>query len=464
MKKQNVYLILLIAIVIICVALFTIMQRPGEVHDHLANLPESKSHQHVSPDGAIMSHTHAYDKPIQDKLEEVSSHTAKDDILPITVTTPSKKKHRIQKAWEKLDLVTIKRDRQPYSIKEMNDMWWSELYGKQNKWIEDIYPRDEWLQRYMDLGYPFLDISNYKTALYQRKELERRREEFHNSEPIDPEDPDYTHKIRALRWIGIPTETHISWEEYEKNFMKRKVVYLNAFEDARQANPNFGGGIYTIDGGMMPFKENTSYIHVDMDTGFTKVVGKQLTREEQHTLTMFGIAPKAIKVIYTDKDGKPLPPDVKPRFYERAMAQLDAAEKQVVKQIVDHDVLFKQVENKIGQKTKPIVGETQHEHPHEEVSPTHTTQRPDTRRNRPPQVENNARPPLPDAPHDSAQIERWFDELVLLHGGDLPKDLKALQTVITELKAIRKAGEEKISDSPRRPPERRTPPKTPSEQ
>lgn len=465
MKKKHVFpIISAVVIVVIGIILFVPSKKRTGVNDYLTDLPNSKPHHHVSPDGDIISHTHVYDKPTRGKSKEMLTDKAKYGIAPVLATTPIKKKHRIQKAWEKLDLIAIKRDRQPYSIKEMNDMWWSELYGKENKWIEAIYPRDEWLQRYMDLGYPFLDISAYKTALHHRKELERKSEEFHNLEPVDPEDPDYTHKVRALRWIGIPTETHISWEEYEENFMKRKVVYLNAFEDARQDDPNFGGGFYTIDGGMIPLKENTSYVHIDPDTGMTKVVGKQLTSEEQYTLTMFGIVPEGMKVVYTDKSGIPLPSDMKPRFYERAMAQLDIAEQQVLQQIADHDALFNQAEN--GQEKKPIVVEKQHEHPHphENMPPTHKTERPGTQQKMPPQFGKNFLPPVPTEPHDPVQVQKWFEELILLHGGDLPKDLKALQDVIIELGAIRKLGEETIPKPPPRPLERPTPPNTPSDQ
>ena len=51
---------------------------------------------------------------------------------------------------------------------------------------------------------------------------------------------------------------------------------------------------------------------------------------------------------------------------------------------------------------------------------------------------------LPSEPPSRANIHEWFEVLQVLHGGELPKDLRALQKVMTELEAIRKDGEEKI--------------------
>ena len=90
---------------------------------------------------------------------------------------------------------------------------------------------------------------------------------------------------------------------------------------------------------------------------------------------MFGIAPKGFKVVYTDKNGVPLPADMKPRFYERAMAQLEAAEQQVLQQIADHNALFNGTDAATGQKTTSIAGkETQHMHtrPEDDEAPTHS--------------------------------------------------------------------------------------------
>ena len=76
---------------------------------------------------------------------------------------------------------------------------------------------------------------------------------------------------------------------------------------------------------------------------------------------------------------------------------------------------------------------------------------PQPSRKRPPVLDKNGQPPRPLEPQDPAQIEKWFEALILLHGGDLPKDLKALQKITQELKAIRREGEQKIPPKPTRP-------------
>ncbi|RKU09693.1 hypothetical protein C6501_14920 [Candidatus Poribacteria bacterium] len=463
---KNRLFIILTAVIIVSVVIFFVTNRsPQPRFVGLEDIPAPQQHEHVSPSGEIVSHTHIYE-PLTPQLEMVSDLSAEDADAS---TSDYMKTNRIQRRWERLDLKEMKRW-QIFTIEEMHEKFlgtevmdpkqYPEVYKEQRgAELDQMYPRDKFLQRCMDLGHPFNEGWHYRDALGIRSDLRSDKEVIEEG----------TEKDRAWTLQGVALPPHATFEEYEDLYIKRWVLSHHAHDEFYRNNPDSeaSGGVY-MGGAFVPFESNTVYAYISEEGMDRHFIGPTLTKAEEEAITMFGIAPLGMNVVYTDKDGVPLPPDVKPRFYERAIAELDAAKQQVARQIADHDALFNQAENETGQKAKPIVGETQHEHlhPHEEVSPTRPTQIPGTQRNGPPQVKNNVRPPplLPDEPHDPAQIERWFEELILLHGGDLPKDLKALQKVITELKAIRKTGEEKIPDSPRRPSERPVPPKTPSEQ
>ncbi len=468
MKKRQIIFMLAILVLTVVASMtvyFIINQSPRSPLAIVENLPESKSHSHVSSAGEVIAHVHIYDPPTRqnDTKPDRSSQTRK--------AADYMKWNKVQRAWAQLDVAEIKRKWQPYTIDEMHGMWeqshtltsenFPNTYVSNGMNITDqLYPRDKWLQRYMDLGHPLELAWHYSTALSNRQRLEKHREKAEKS----PEDREW-----VFSGYDLPVEA--TWEELEDTFIKHQVLSVLAHDEYVRQNPDSEGGVFTIDSGFLPFKPDTVYVYVSEEGPVSQFIGPTLTKTEKNALTMFGIAPRGMKVVYTDKNGIPLPPDVKPRFYERAMAQLDAAEQQVMQQIADHDALFNQAENETEQQTKPIVKETQrdHLHPPEEVPPTHTTQTSGTQQ-KTPQAGKNRLPLLPPELPGPDQIEKWFAELILLHGGDLPKDLKALQEVIKELEAIRKHGRERLPQPPRRPreqslpPARPTPPTTPSEQ
>ncbi len=414
--------------------------------ERLTRIPESKPHQHVAPSGEIVEHIHTYDTP---ESEVSTEKTTSSNVAKNTDTKDYMKENAIQRIWSNLDLEAIREEFQPYTLEEMHEKWknhWFVPRPEATKELDNFRNRDKWLQRLMDLGYPFLRVGHYQNALSTRRGLKISH---------DSENPTASLHDR----VGLPPEA--TWEEGEDLYMKHRVIAELAFEREYQADPeSFAGGVFNISdvgqGVLTPFKENTVYVHVSDDKPFSQITGAKLTAEEETALTVFGIPPRGMKVIYTDKNGMPLTADHKPRFYERAMEGLDRAEKHIEKMIADHDALFNQPENETQQETKPIVVDTQHDrpHPHEVESPPDKAQQPDVQRKLPPQVGKNRQPPLPPKPPSPEQVQEWFEELILLHGGDLPKDLKALQEVIKELEAIRKIGKEM---APPRPLERPAP-------
>lgn len=466
MKKQLIVLVLALVIAAGVTFLIVVLQKRSEIErlERLTRIPASEPHQHVSPDGEIVSHTHTYNSP--ELLLSPAVSEVENDIGIDTDTKDYMKTNDIQRIWAALDLDAIRAEFQPYTLEEIHEMWsnWHSVppftgrtVGTETSSLTavektDIFrDREAWIARLYEYGYPFLRGDQYKVALSTRSGLKRIYETGQTSE-------DYPHGS-----VGLPAEA--TWEEVEDTFLKHQVISEIAFERSYQADPdNFLGGVYSVNdvgkGVLTPFKENTVYVHVSKDKPFSQFTGAKLTATEEAVLTMFGVAPAGVDVIYTDKNGIPLPADQKPRFYERAMAGLDAAEKQIEKLIADHDTLFQQGNGVAAPKTEGAATVQPqphpHSHPHQEESPGQTPQRPEMP-SFPPQVLENRHPSdMLEAPRDPAQIEKWFAELLLLHGGDLPKDVKGLQETIKVLSAIRERGE----SEPSKPPERSVPPQS----
>lgn len=453
-KKRYIVLTCVIVLVIVGITMFHVHKRTRSPLEPI-QIPASKPHQHISPDGKVVQHTHRYEQPPAQAAGVPETETPDTDYMKMS---------RIQRAWAQLDLAEIREKWQPYTIPEMREKWFYKAmvrgmgphFSYEEAWANiesDPAKRpDAWIQRYLDLGYPFHYHFHYRQALQHRANLANNQERAARS-PKDRE--------RVFGGVGLPPEA--TWEEYEDTYIKRKVLSHHAFDQQVRDDPTAAGGVYWVDSGVIPFKSDTAYVHIADDGPVSTVIGPKLTSKQEDDLRMFGIAPEGMKVVYTDKSGVPLPADMKPRFYERAMAQLKAAEQQVLQQIADHDALFNGTDAATGQKTRPETDrETQHIHtrPEEDKAPTHTVRGPQPPRKRPPLLDKNGRPTRLPEPQDPAQIEKWFEELILLHGGDLPKDLKALQKITQELKAIRREGEQKIPPKPPQP----TAPETPAEE
>ena len=459
MKKQLIVLVLALAIAAGFTFLIVVMQKRNEFErlKRLTHIPPSESHQHVSPDGDVVSHTHTYTTPELISPQEDTS--VEKDIESDIGTKDYMKMNKIQRIWAALDLDAIRAEFQPYTLEEIHEMWSNyhsvpKFTGRtvgterspltSNEELDILRDREAWIARLYEYGYPFLRGDQYRVALSTRNGV---RNYLDNAESSPPHER-----------VGLPPEA--TWEEIEETFLKLQVISEIAFERAYQNDPdNFAGGVYSINdvgqGILTPFKENTVYVHVSEDKPFSQFTGAKLTAAEEAALTMFGVAPEGMTVIYTDKNVIPLPSDQIPRFYERAMQGLDAAEKQIEKLIADHDALFQQESVESTQKTEDgtVVQRHPHSHPDQESPDVHTENEPQIP-SFPPRVLEN-RPPfdIPVPPRDPAQIEKWFNELLLLHGGDLPKDIKALQEVIKVLSEIRKRGE----SEPPKPPERSVP-------
>ena len=141
-------------------------------------------------------------------------------------------------------------------------------------------------------------------------------------------------------------------------------------------------------------------------------------------------------VVYIDANNKPIPVGkVPPRFYERNMQELEVSQTLLQQQIKDHELLLKldTLLNPPEEKKQIVTVPTEHTREHDS---DHTHEVPQTRERSPSKQQPNVRhiPPgmeIPPDLHTQDEINRWFTALEALHGGQLPKDLQALQEIIT---------------------------------
>ncbi len=422
--------------------------RRKEVVSVTEQLPTSKSHEHIAPDGTVVEHRHTYE--VTDLPENAVKANKVSDV-----------KHPIQRAWERLDLEYIREKYQPYTVNEMQEKW-SESYAgsfgpNYPYYLDDAYPQKEWLQRNLELGQHFAHPGDYSVALQRRIYMIKHKDRWQSG---DEETRD-----RMRERLHLPPDID-TWEEYEDAFLKTLITSFHTFEEATELDPSIKGGSVRPDGTFIPFKKNTVYVHINPEKGLSTFTGTKLTDEEEDALATYGVVPEGIKVIYTDEGGKPLPSDTpSPRFYERDMASLEKSLNLLQQQIEDHELLL-ELDAMLnppdkGKQTDPIPHEhsQDHEHDHGHETPQtpeaemeqqhrqHDAKRTPPQRKIPPELRK------PDV------VNQWFRELELLHGGQLPRDLQELRKIITELEKIRKEGEAMMK--PLQRPERPTPPLPP---
>ena len=444
--KKRIVLVTIGVIVAAILASVYLSTRKTDFLSVIEHLPRAKSHEHIAPDSTVIEHRHTYELP------EVS-------IGPVKPKPVSETDHPIQRAWKAFDLAAIKRKYQPYTIAEMREMWDDNYHQHCGPFgnfppgespvekADNVYPRDEWLERALDLGHPFVTFSDYRNILGSRIGFNRQRERWAGPEFIYSRDVE----VNALHLSPDTT-----WEEYIDMSLKFGIVGRINFLRAKEADSSIRGGTTSLDGVFLPFKENTTHVHISPETGFSSFIGAKLTQAEKDDLTNYGIAPKGVTVIYIDENEKHLPPGTSPpTFHERRMKKLEQAQTFLQQQIEEHEALL-DIDDALlnppeeGKQTAPVPHQHTHETPQiPEALPSQQRQHPDAkqlppRRKLPPELRT------PDA------VNRWFTELEALHGGQLPKDLQALREVIIELQKARQEGETKL-----KPPQRPAPPSPP---
>ena len=286
----------------------------------LTNIPASIPHQHATPDGELIEHIHTYNSSIGSyKLYE-----------PITPNNSRTKKHPIQLDWERIDIETVKKKYQPYSVAEMQDMWSlkynTEIPSERRKKLDRIYPPETWIKRNLSLGQPFLNYADYRTVLQRRIYMINRRDLWRI---VDSEDRN------AMRnSLQLPPEID-TWKEYEDAYLKSWIVA--SYQSLLATNTE------------------TVYVTIEDGKTFSKFAGKRLSRKEKYKLMMFGVIPEGIHVVYLDVHEERLPPGVKPRYYELYLKELELAYSNVHNIVSEHEEFYTSntTEKKRSSKSTP---------------------------------------------------------------------------------------------------------------
>ena len=461
MKKRMILITITLFVVVIGVSVY-IAHRPPSLLSVEEHIHAPQPHEHVATDGNPIRHTHTYD------FTEPDTNT--DKVKQAEQEFESK--HPIQRAWELLDLDAIKKKYQPYTVAEMNEMWYNDRirYGssEEEATAEEYYPLDKWLEDLMALGHPFMEEMYYDMALGRHLGMTLNARESWNSgiPKYDSDTGDLVpwggfSKENYLAEFELPSDT--TWDEFVEIQNKFSVVRLMNVLRAEEIDPDVDGGVTSLDGSFLPFSPNLVNVHIDPKTGRTKFIGPSLTAAEEDALVNFGVAPEGMSVVYIDANDKPIPVGkVPPRFYERNMKELAKAQSLLQQQIEEHELLLEldslldssELQKQIGAVPPVRVDEQGQAHTHdlrEDSESVPLRQRPSPAVKRvPPGLEFPSEFRTPDA------VQRWWTQLEALHGGELPKDLQALWEVMTELEKMKQEGEAKLKPPPR--PERPTPP------
>lgn len=125
------------------------------------------------------------------------------------------------KNWEQLDLPIVKKFYQRYTAYEMQVLWDVKLFAKFGNYegrehAETVYPWDMYIARLLELGHPFLDFSDYESALETRMCILIPTRTYWRT-------MNRTEREAYLSVRGLPSDT--LWETYQEYLIKQIVVY-----------------------------------------------------------------------------------------------------------------------------------------------------------------------------------------------------------------------------------------------
>ena len=167
--------------------------------------------------------------------------------------------------------------------------------------IDKIFPREEWIQRALDLGVKFLDNYDYSGILQMRPYLARIR--------TQPE-----------KYADLIQEHGLEDDANYNAFIDKEIMDAALdnilWRDARRKNPESTGGFRLGDRYIMT-KGNQAYVKITPDDPSHSMImygplDRDLTSEEMRLLRYHGIAPKGIEVFYIDENNEVMPPGSEP--------------------------------------------------------------------------------------------------------------------------------------------------------
>lgn len=151
--------------------------------------------------------------------------------------------------------------------------------------MDEKYPREEWLQMFVDNGYDILDQNDYRSALGLRYDVERVKN--------DPE------QWRSGLLDIPPTD---DWETYKEAYIAINVSMNQRFHTAAREDPDYTGGFIPHSHPDVFLRFNGSRVYVKRDGLATNYYGRNLTDEQTRDLTHYGVHPEGVEVIYIDDD------------------------------------------------------------------------------------------------------------------------------------------------------------------
>ncbi len=151
--------------------------------------------------------------------------------------------------------------------------------------MDEKYPREEWLQMFVDNGYDIIDQNDYRSALGLRFDVE--------SVKNDPE------QWRSGLLDIPPTD---DWETYKEAYIAINVSMLQRFHTAAREDPDYTGGFIPHSHPDVFLRFNGSRVYVKRDGLATNYYGRSLTDEQRRDLTHYGVHPEGVEVIYIDDD------------------------------------------------------------------------------------------------------------------------------------------------------------------
>ena len=167
--------------------------------------------------------------------------------------------------------------------------------------LDMLFPRDEWIQRALDLGVVFLDYYDYSGIMQVRGLIE-----WIQSDP----------KQFARLYQAKGLEDEANFNAYIDEMIKDAAMDNILWRDAMRKFPDSSGG-FRLGNRYVMTKDN--HMHVKIATGDPEhtvfMLGprkRDLTGEEMHLLKYHGVAPEDIEVFYIDENNEVMPPDSEP--------------------------------------------------------------------------------------------------------------------------------------------------------
>ena len=124
------------------------------------------------------------------------------------------------KHWDELNLDVIKKFYQRYTRNEMHILWHDKLfsqYGNQQQSSADtVYPWDGYIAQLLEFGHPFMDFSDYESALDTLRSVLIPARTYWQTLTT-------TERETYLSARRLPPNT--SWETYQASLIKQCVVY-----------------------------------------------------------------------------------------------------------------------------------------------------------------------------------------------------------------------------------------------